>query len=554
MKYAIGIDYGTRSGRTVLVELGTGRELAVGVLPYPHGVMDEILPSGKQLPHDWALQHPRDYLDVLAVTLPAVIRDSGVDPADIIGVGIDFTACTMMGVKADGTPLCFLPEWAEEPHAYVKLWKHHAAQGEANRLNQIAARRGEAFLARYGGKVSSEWMFPKIMQVLDEAPEVYAASDRYIEAADWVIWQLTGNETRNACAAGYKALWSRREGYPSEDFFRALDPRLEHVVDEKLSRALLPPGSKAGEVTPEMAAKTGLRPGTAVAVANVDAHVTVPAVGIAGPGKMLMIMGTSICHILVGDRERIVPGMCGVVEGGVLPGLPGYEAGQSCVGDLFAWFVENCLPAAYTEAAAAAGADIHRYLAEKAAALKVGQSGLMALDWWNGNRSVLSDADLTGLMLGMTLLTRPEEIYRALIEATAYGTRMIIENFVENGVPVDGLYAAGGIARKNPLLMQIYADVTGREIRVAASSQAPAVGAAMHAAVAAGAAAGGYDTILQAVREMGRAPDAVYTPVPEDQATYEALYREYKLLHDAFGRGADNVMKRLKSIREKALS
>lgn len=549
-KYAIGVDFGTQSGRAVLVELGTARELATAVKPYTHGVMDEQLPDGTKLPPDWALEYPGDYIEVLEQTIPAVIKEAGVPVEDVIGVGIDFTACTMLPVDASGVPLCMKPEWEHNMHSYIKLWKHHAAQDEANALNAKAGEMGEAFLKRYGGKISSEWMFPKIWQTLNEAPEVYAAADRFMEAADWVVMQLTGNEARNSCTAGYKATWSKKEGYPSKSFFKSLDPRLENVVEDKLSAEIFPLGSKAGEVTVEMAGRIGLKAGTAVAVANVDAHVTVPAVGITGPGKMLMIMGTSTCHMVVGTEEKIVPGMCGVVEDGILPGYPGFEAGQSCVGDHFEWFVENCVPAAYQEEANARGFGIHQLLTEKAEALKIGESGLVALDWWNGNRSVLVDVDLTGMMLGMTLLTKPEEIYRALIEATAYGTRMIVDNFKKYGVDIHELYAAGGISQKNGLMMQIYADVTNMEIRIAESSQAPAVGSAMFGAVAAGKARGGYDTIFAAAKEMGRVMDKVYRPIPANVVMYEKLYREYEILHDYFGRGANDVMKRLKAIRE----
>ena len=472
MKYTIGVDFGTLSARAVLLEVPSGREAAAAVYEYPHGVMDEQLPSGRRLPQDWALQNPQDYLEALGHTIPAVLREADVSPDDVIGVGTDFTACTVLPVKADGTPLCFLPQWKDEPHAYVKLWKHHAAQDKANRLNAIAEERGETFLARYGGKISSEWAIPKLWQILDEAPGVYEAMDRFIEAADWIVWQLTGVETRNSCTAGYKEIWSKREGYPSEDFFAALDERLRRVVDEKLSRTITPLGQKAGEITQKAAALTGLNPGTAVAVGNVDAHVCVPAVGIDGPGKLLAIIGTSTCHILMGREERKVPGMCGVVADGVMPGYFGYEAGQSCVGDHFAWFVDNCLPAAYVEDAKTKGQNIHTYLRQKAQRLKPGESGLLALDWFNGNRSVLVDVDLTGLILGMTLQTKPEEIYRALIEATAYGTRMIVETFRENGVPVDEFYASGGISQKDPMAMQIYADVLRMPVRMRAPSRA----------------------------------------------------------------------------------
>lgn len=553
-KYAIGVDFGTLSGRALLVDVTTGEELCDSTFDYPHAVMDERLPGGARLGHDWALQHPQDYLDVFAKTVPDVLKRSGVDPADVIGVGIDFTACTVLPVKADGTPLCFLKEYENTPHAYIKLWKHHAAQDKANKLNQIAQERGEDFLKRYGGKISSEWLFPKIWQTLDEAPEIYDAADYFIEAADWVVWQLTGKQTRNACTAGYKGMWHKRLGYPSNEFFKALDPRLEHVVEEKLNCPVSPLGVKAGEITEKAAKLTGLLPGTAVAVANVDAHVTVPACKIAGAGKMLAIMGTSTCHMMVGTEEKEVPGMCGVVEDGILPGYYGYEAGQSCVGDHFAWFVENCCPASYVEEAKEKGISVHQLLTEKAQKLKVGESGLVALDWWNGNRSVLVDVDLTGMMLGMTLATKPEEMYRALIEATAYGTRKIIETFRNNGVEVNEFIASGGISQKNPMAMQIYADVLNLPIHIGGSAQGPALGSAIFGAVAAGKEKGGYDSVFEAAGVMGKLKDVVYTPIPENVKAYDELYAEYDLLHDYFGRGANDAMKRLKAIRSRATS
>lgn len=547
-KYTIGVDYGTLSGRAVLVNVKTGEEVASSVYEYPHGVMDSELPSGKKLGKDWALEHPMDYLEVLYNTIPAVIKESGISGDDVIGIGTDFTACTIVACKKDGTPLCFLPEYKDEPHAYVKLWKHHAAQKYANKLNEIAEERNENWLLNYGGKISSEWAIPKIWQVLDEAPEIYDATDRYIEAADWIIWQLCGKETRNSCTAGYKEIWNKKNGFPSDDFFKALDPRLEHVVDDKLSRDITPLGQCAGYLTEEMAEKLGLNTNVAVAVGNVDAHVCVPAVGIDAPGKMLAIMGTSTCHIMMGEEEKQVPGMCGVVEDGVMPGYFGYEAGQSCVGDHFAWFIDNCLPKEYYDEAEKQGVNIHRFLRNKAEKLAPGQSGLLALDWWNGNRSVLVDVDLTGMILGMTLQTKPEEIYRALIEATAYGTRMIIETFRESGVAIDEFYASGGISQKDPMTMQIYADVINMPIKIAGSDQGPALGSAIFASVAAGAENGGYDSVYEAARVMGKVKDKIYYPVEENVKTYDKLFSEYRTLHDYFGRGDNDVMKRLKKI------
>ncbi|HUS86037.1 MAG TPA: ribulokinase [Bacteroidales bacterium] len=549
-KYVIGVDFGTLSGRSVLIDVSNGDEVATSALDYPHGVMDEQLPDGTKLGVDWALQHPDDYMKVLAETIPTVLKEAEVNPQQVIGVGIDFTACTVMPVNYEGVPLCKKEEFSSEPNAWIKLWKHHAAQNEANRLNEIAEKMGEEFLPRYGGKISSEWLVPKVWQTLNEAPHVYEAADRFIEAADWVIWQLTGVEKRNTCTAGYKAIWHKHKGYPGKDFFASLDPRMKNIAGEKLAIELFPVGTKAGEITDSAAELTGLLKGTAVAVANVDAHVSVPAVGITTPGKMLMIMGTSTCHMVLGESEKKVPGMCGVVEDGIIKGFYGYEAGQSCVGDHFQWFTENCVPTDYVDEANRKGIDIHRLLTEKASVLKPGESGLLALDWWNGNRSVLVDVDLTGMLVGATLSTKPEEIYRALIEATAYGTRIIIESFHENGVPVNELYAAGGIAEKNPLIMQIYADVTNRRIKISGSPQAPALGSAMFGAVAAGKERGGFNSIVEAAKVMAKLKDEEYIPVPENVEVYDRLYREYEILHDYFGRGENDVMKRLKNIKK----
>ncbi|WP_168121575.1 ribulokinase [Paenibacillus sp. HB172176] len=549
-KYAIGVDYGTQSGRAVLVELSNGAEIADHVTPYRHHVIDEQLPeSGIKLEHDWALQHPLDYIEVLETSIPAVMKESGVDPQDVIGLGIDFTACTMLPIDEAGKPLCLQEEYKENPHSWLKLWKHHAAQDEANLINKIAEERGEKWLARYGGKISSEWMLAKVWQILNEAPDIYDIADQFVEATDWVVGQMTGNIVRNSCTAGYKAIWHKADGYPDKAFMKALDPRLENLTETKLKGDVVPLGTKAGELTSEMAARIGLAPGIAVAVGNVDAHAAVPGVGVVTPGKLVMAMGTSICHMLLGEEEKEVEGMCGVVEDGIIPGYYGYEAGQSAVGDIFEWYVEEAAPAYALKEAEAAGENIHVYLTRKAEELKPGQSGVLALDWWNGNRSVLVDTDLTGMMIGMTLLTKPWEVYRALLEATAFGTRKIVEAFHHNGVEVNELYACGGLPQKNRLLMQIYADVTNREIKIADSKQTPALGAAMFGAVAAGAAKGGYDNVVDAAASMARVREETFKPIPANVAIYDKLYAEYNALHDYFGRGANDVMKRLKAIK-----
>lgn len=548
-KYSIGVDFGTLSARALLVDVADGSELATATMDYPHAVMDECLPDGTRLKPDWALEHPQDYLDAFSYTVKEVLRLSNVDARDVVGISIDFTACTMVSIDKDGTPLCLKDEFKSNPYAYVMLWKHHGAQYLADRINDVAREHGEKLLERYGNKSSSEWMLPKIWQILLEAPDVYAAADRFIEAGDWVTMLLTGKETRNSCCAGYKAMWSKREGYPSHEFLKALDPRLETLIEDKLSTDIYPQGTHAGNVTAQAAQWSGLVEGTAVAVANIDAHVSLPPVGLTEKGKMLMIMGTSTCDVILSDEEKIVPGICGMVEDGVIPGLFGYEAGQTCVGDHFNWFVENCVPENYKREAEERGISLHVLLTEKAQKYKPGETGLLALDWWNGNRSVLVDANLTGMMLGMTLTTKPEEMYRALVEATAYGARMIVDTFNNNGVHIDEIYACGGISQKNPFMMQIYADVLGYDIRIARSTQTPALGAAMFGAVAAGAKNGGYDTIVDAARHMGGVKDVVYRPIPENREVYEKLYHEYSVLHDYFGRGDNDVMKRLKDIK-----
>lgn len=548
MSYVIGVDYGTESARVVLVDAADGAELATRIHLYRNGVIDERLPEPDEdieLPPDWALQDPRDYLEALR-EIPTLLTEAGVDAADVIGIGTDFTSCTILPTLADGTPLCLLEELRREPHAWVKLWKHHAAQPQADRINALAEARGERWLQYYGGRYSSEWLFSKALQILDEAPVVYGSASRVIEAADWIVWQLTGRETRNTCAAGYKALWSKRDGFPSPAFFAALDPRFANVVSDKLSPQLLTPiGARAGGLDARAAEWTGLRAGTAVAVGNVDAHVSVPAVGVTEAGALVAIMGTSTCHILLGERLAFVEGMCGVVEDGVVAGYYGYEAGQSAVGDIFAWFVENCVRGEAQAAAARRGVSVHDVFAETAAALRPGESGLLALDWWNGNRSILVDANLSGVLVGLTLATRPAEIYRALIEATAFGTRVILEAFERSGVAIETVVAAGGLPQRNPLLMQIYADVTGRRHVVAASNQAPALGSAMHAAVAAGL----YGSINEAARRMAAPSTAAYEPNLTHRATYDALYREYVRLHDTFGRYELDTMRLLREIQ-----
>lgn len=543
----VGVDFGTLSGRAVVVRVSDGAELGSAVHAYPHAVIEQRLPAtGRDLPPDWALQDPQDYREVLATAIPAAIEAAGIRPEQVIGIGTDFTACTVLPTLADGTPLCELPDLVDRPHAYPKLWKHHAAQPQADRINALAHERNEPWIGRYGGKISAEWQYAKALQLLEEDPEVYARTERWIEAADWIIWQLCGVETRNACTAGYKGIF-QDGSYPSQEYLAALNPGFADFAETRLSGKISPLGAKAGQLTAEAAAMTGLPEGIAVAVGNVDAHVAAPAANAVEPGQLLAVMGTSTCHVMNGASLADIPGICGVVDGGIVAGLYGYEAGQSAVGDIYAWFIDNAVPDSVHQAAAAAGIGIHEQLSRMVEDRPVGAHGLVALDWMGGNRSVLVDHHLSGVIVGLTLATRPEEIYQALVEATAFGTRTIVETFVEHGVPVTELVVAGGLKR-NPWLMQTYADILGRPVSVVVSDQAPALGSAIHAAVAAEA----YPDVVTAAGAMGRVQPNGYLPDPARAAAYDELYAEYRQLHDYFGRGGNEVLHRLRARRNAA--
>lgn len=547
-RYVVGVDYGTLSGRAVVVRVSDGAELGTAEHAYRHGVIDATLPAtGETLPPDWALQDPDDYREVLKNAVPAALAAAGVPADRVVGIGTDFTACTFVPALRDGTPLCELPELRSRKHAYPKLWKHHAAQAHADRINALAHERKEPWIARYGGKISSEWQFAKALQVLEEDPEIFQRTERWIEAADWIIWQLCGQETRNVCTAGYKGIFQDGR-YPSQEYLTALHPDFASIVD-KLDHPQSPLGDRAGGLTAEAAAWTGLPEGIAVAIGNVDAHVTSPAAQAIAPGQLVLIMGTSTCHVMNGETVAEVPGMCGVVYGGITAGMWGFEAGQSGVGDIFAWYVEHGVPAEYKALAEERGIGAHTLLSELAAEQPVGAHGLVALDWWNGNRSLLVDHELSGVLIGQTLATRAPDIYRALLESTAFGTRMIIEAFEEAGTPVTELVVAGGLLT-NAVLMQIYADVTRRPLGLIGSAQGPALGSAIHAAVAAGC----YPDVPTASAAMGSRSPHSYQPDTARADAYDKLYAEYRTLHDYFGRGGNDVLHRLRAIRNAAVS
>ena len=535
--YAIGIDFGTESGRAVLLDLSDGAEVAVSEVPYRSGVIDRQLPgTGAELPPDWALQDPDDWVAVVEAAVPEALSAAGIAADDVAGLGVDFTSCTVLPVRSDGVPLCTLPDWRSHPHAWPKLWKHHGAQPVADRLNQVAAERGEDFLERYGGKLSSEWYFPKLIELWLEDRDVYDAAAGFIEATDWIVWHLTGNERRNTCTAGYKACWSEREGLPSSDFFEAAYPGFSEPA-AKLGDEFFTLGTSAGTLRPELARRLGLSEATAVAVGNVDSFVSVPGAGVEEPGTFLMVVGTSICDLVTDPREIRLPGITGVVKDGIVPGLYGYEAGQVAVGDMLAWFVE--------EIAGAEAEDPYGRLEREAASFRPGQTGLVALDWWNGNRTILADADLTGVIAGLTLQTTKREIYRALLEAIAFGNRRIMDNFADHGVELGEIVACGGIAEKSPLLMQIIADTTGRPVHVPASNQIPARGAALFGAVAAGR----FADIAEAISATRPGTARSYLPDPDANAAYDPIYGVYRELYETLGRSRADLLHHLKRTR-----
>ncbi|MFL5822751.1 MAG: ribulokinase [Solirubrobacteraceae bacterium] len=533
--YAVGVDFGTESGRSVLLDLSTGEEVAAATVPYPHGVLDRELPStGEALPPDWALQDPEDWIGVLEIAVPAVVTEAGVDPTQVVGLGVDFTSCTVLPVDADGTPMCKVSRWRGRGHAWPKLWKHHAAQPVADRLNEVALERGEDFLSRYGGRISSEWYFPKLLELWLEDRELYDEAYAFIEATDWIVWWLTGRECRQACTAGYKALWSPDEGLPSREYFQAAYPGF-NTPAQKLGRSFLPLGTRAGGLRPEAAGAIGLPDAVAVAVGNVDSFVSVPGCGVDQPGTYVMVVGTSICDMVVDPREVRLPGITGVMRDGILPRLYGYEAGQVAVGDMLAWF-------SHILASDAGGLPA---LEGEAARIGPGETGLAVLDWWNGNRSILADADVSGVICGLTLQSSREQIYRALLEAIAFGNRRIIDNFIEHGLELERIVACGGIAERSPVLMQLFADTSGLPVHVPASSQIPARGSALFGAVAAGA----YESIGAAITATRPSIATTYHPVRAAKLIYDEVYVIHRRLYELLGRAEVGLLHGLKRVR-----
>lgn len=546
-KYALGLDFGTLSVRALFVDIETGEEAATAVYEYPHGVMTEALPDGTPLPPDFALEHPHDFLEGLEYVVPAGMRAGGILPEQVIGIGVDITTATVLAVDEEGTPLSDYPEFASRPEAWMKLWKHHGAMQMAERMLEVARERKESWLNFYGDWLSGELFMPKAVELAVNDPEVFERTHNLIEAADWIVWKLTGEVTRSAALAGCNSLYRYDTGYPSKEYFKAVYPEAENVPDKLVGR-IAPLGSCAGYLVPEMAAKLGLLVGTPVGVGMIDSHSAVMGCGASQIGDMVSTIGTSANNMLNAVEGPGIPGIYSAAPDANIPGLFGYEGGQNCVGDALAWYVDYCVPASYVEAAKAEGVNIHAYLQARAEKLKPGESGLIALDWFNGVRTPLMDFSLTSAIVGLSVRTKPEEIYRALVEAAVFGNKQIIDVYEEAGCPVNRIIAAGGIPMKNSMMMQIYADVTNKDIYLCGSAQTCARGSAILGAAAAGPEVHGCKDIYELIDKLGKLSDVVYHPIPENVEKYKKIYALYKQLSHEMAKDG-GVMKELLKLK-----
>ncbi|MBO1199238.1 ribulokinase [Staphylococcus simiae] len=543
MTYSIGIDFGTGSGRAFLIDTDNGQVVAKYIKPYTHGTIERSL-HGKKMPHSFALQNGNDYMEVIEEGIPNIMEQAQVAPEEVVGIGIDFTSSTVIFTDDQLTPIHNLPGFEDNPHAYVKLWKHHGAHKEADLLFQTALANKNRWLGYYGYNVSSEWMIPKIMEVMNQAPEVMEVTDNIMEAGDWIVNKLTGDNVRSNCGLGFKSFWEEEAGF-HYDLFDKVDKNLSQVVRDKVDAPIVKIGETVGTLDPAMAEKLGLSPNTKVSPFIIDAHSSLLGIGSEQDKQMTMVIGTSTCHLMLNEQQHEVPGISGSVKGAIIPELYAYEAGQSAVGDLFEYVVKQT-PKEYMDEAEQQGISIFELLNNKVKDQLPGESGLIALDWHNGNRSVLSDSNLTGCLFGLTLQTKHEEIYRAYLEATAFGTKMIMQQYQSWNMDVETVFACGGIPKKNPLMMDIYANVLNKKVTVIDSEFAPAIGAAILGAVCGGA----HQSLNEAINAMKE--PVLYEIIPEEQKVkrYKKLFSAYKELHDIHGYKKARIMRNVNKLKE----
>ena len=537
--YTIGLDYGSLSCRGILVSTADGTIMAEDEFVYPHAVIDHQLPDGTPLPPQWALQNPDDFRQALYHIIPNLLKASQVQPSQVIAIGIDSTASTVIPVTEGLVPLCEQPPFRNRPHAWPKMWKHHAAAAEAAEITAAAVAQKLPVVVKSGGAIGCESLMPKVLQIFHEDAETFQNTISFFELCDWIVSLLAGREVRSTPLLTCKSMWTPQNGYPKGQPFDAITPKL--AFHDGVHPVIAAPGESVGTLHPSMAKELGLSENTVITAGQMDGYAALPGNGVADEGTLMMMIGTSTADMILGREWKDIPGICAAMEDANLPNFTNYAAGQACVGDMFKWFIDNCIPEKYAQEARRRGISIHAYLSELAAASKPGETGLVALDWWNGNKSCLNDSRLSGLIIGMTLATRPEHIYHALIEASAFGARKIIDNFKEHGIPVHDIVACGGIALKNPFLMQIYADVIGMEIRTTTCTQTAALGAAIFAAAADGCRSGHHD-VFSAIRAMGAKDTILYLPVIENVLQYDIIYRKYLELHDFFGKSHASFM------------
>lgn len=535
-KYAIGLDYGSLSLRGLLVQVEDGMSVAEHVSEYASGILEEKLPgSDVRLPDGFALQNPMDYIHATYEVLSKLAKTPGVDAADIIGIGLDSTACTIMPVDEAYWPLCLKEEFAAEPHAWIKLWKHHSAQDQADRLNRVAQEMDLSFLKRMGGGISGESGYPKILETLECAPEVYAAAHRFMEVGDWIVWLLTGKETRNDVVASFHMQWDKTEGFPPNEFFRTVHPGLDGLIDEKIGRDVQNVYERAGVLLKEVAEKTGLRPGISVCCNNGDGNTPLNCLQIHREGVGALILGTSSVLMFLTKEKKLVKGCVGAVDSALLPGYYGHVFGQSAAGDALAWYMDNMLPHRYWLEAEKEGCSVYAYMDRKIAAVPAGSGGVVALDWFNGCRSLLMNARLSSVLAGVDLRTKPEEIYRAIIEALAFGYRNMLDACAGEGIYFDCLRVCGGFALKNPGAMQVFSDVLGLPLEVSVLTQAVCLGSAISGAAATPVADGGWGDIVAAGEHMACREYIRYIPNPANSAAYAAAYAQYRRVYAFFG-------------------
>jgi L-ribulokinase len=547
--FSIGVDYGTESGRVLLINVQSGNIVGTVVIPYAHGVInskDDRIPYVS--PVGAAIQDPNDYLEVLLKGIPKILDETKIESSQIIGIGFDFTSSTVLPVDEFHVPLCLNPAFKTNHHAWVKLWKHRLSVPVKDEMYDLAKQGHANWFRRLGQNISEEWAIPKIYETYLKAPDVFDAATYFIEAGDWITTTLTGELTRNNCALGFKTLWTEEDGFPI-DYFCSLDAHFGHSLPNKLAGRVKNIGETAGNLSIEWAQKLQLPVGLPVATCIIDAHAAIPGNGVSKSGTMLMVMGTSTCHLMVHKELYEISGISGVVKDAIIPGLYAYEAGQPAVGDLFASFVKNHVPASYEIEALEKDITLYKLLEEKASLLTPGESGLLALDWHNGTRSTLSNPNLSGLIVGLTLHTKPEEIFRAYLEATAYSAKKIISTYLSEGMDINEIVASGGLPQRNRLLMQIYADVLNRSIRISHSEYAPGIGAGILGSVAATRANGGYDTIEEAMENMVIPSEETFQPIEENVLKYAKLYDYYEELHQYFGVDNPTLMTGLMKLR-----